>query len=83
MDDMITTERVGIVAHRLALGEAGTTMEIAAWIGLSRQSTWKMLDKLSRVLPIVFINGRWCSLHGCTHLLQCDIKERTGLLSGG
>jgi predicted DNA-binding protein (UPF0251 family) len=75
MDDLITTERVGIVVHRLAHGEAGSTLEIAEWVGLTRQSAWKMLDKLSRVIPIVLVNGRWCSLQGNVRLLQCDADD--------
>lgn len=74
-DDLITTQRVGIVAHRLGQGESGTTLEIAGWVGLSRQSTWKMLDKLSGVLPLALINGRWCSLHGYAAMLQCDADD--------
>lgn len=72
-DDMVTTERVGIVVSRLMDGESGTTMEIAGWIGLQHSSTWQMLDKLSRVLPIVFVDGHWKFLN--VHLLQCDADD--------
>jgi len=70
MDDLITTERVGIVVHRLSRGEAGNTAEIAGWVGLSRAGAWTMLDKLSRVLPLNFSDGRWQYVDA--HLLQCE-----------
>lgn len=73
MDDLITTERVGIVVHRLAHGEAGSTMEIAEWVGVSRVGAWMMLDKLSRVLPLNLVDGRWQYVN-CT-LLQCDADD--------
>jgi len=57
--ELITTERVGLVVHRLTLGEAATTAEIAAWVGLTRFGAWEMLDKLSRVIPLALIGGRW------------------------
>ena len=74
MDDLITTERVGIVVHRLSRGEVVSTMEIAAWVGISRVGAWLMLDKLSRVLPLNMVDGRWQYVNG--HLLQCDADDR-------
>lgn len=73
MDDLITTERVGIVVHRLAHGEAGSTVEIAGWVGMSRIGAWFMLNKLSRVLPVNMVNGRWQYVNA--HLLQCDADD--------
>ena len=70
---MITTERVGVVVHRLAHGETGSTLEIAGWIGVSRVGAWMMLDKLSRVLPLNLVDGRWQYVNG--HLLQCDADD--------
>ena len=57
--EFITTERVGLVVHRLTLGESATTLEIAAWTGLTRFGAWEMLDKLTRVIPLTLIDGRW------------------------
>ena len=74
MDDLITTERVGIVVHRLSRGEVGSTMEIAAWVGISRVGAWLMLDKLSRVLPLNMVDGRLQYVN--RHLLQCDADDR-------
>lgn len=69
----VTTERVGIVVRRLALGETGTTTEIAAWVGISRQAAWGMLTKLSRVNPITIVNGKWCDL--CQTGLDGDMLQ--------
>ena len=73
----VTTERVGIVARRLALGECGTTVEIAAWVGISRQAAWEMLTKLSRVNPITIIDGRWCDCQTVLDgsVLQCSRED--------
>jgi Mn-dependent DtxR family transcriptional regulator len=71
MDDLITTERVGIVTRRLALGERGTTAEIAEWVGISRQSAWEMLTKLSRVNPLTIVDGKWC---------DCQVQPDASLL---
>lgn len=58
-DDTVTTERVAIVQYRLDNNDSGSTAQIAAWVGLSRQAAWEMLTKMSRVVPIVAIDGRW------------------------
>lgn len=75
MDDLITTERVTLVAVRLMTGESGTVDEIAAWTGLHPRSARKMLNKMSRVGPFVSIGGRWSALLGHSRLLQCDADD--------
>ena len=70
----VTTERVGIVAWRLAQGWQATTAEIAEWAGISRNGAWYLLIKLSRVLPIEMIDGRWQCVNG--DLLQCWQEDR-------
>lgn len=50
--ELCTTERVAIVAYRLAIGEQLTTSDVANLIGISHCGAWEMLNKLSRVLPI-------------------------------
>lgn len=60
----VTTERVALVVHRLAHGEAATTQEIAEWTGLTRFGAWDMLSRISRVLPITIINKRWQYANG-------------------
>lgn len=72
-DDLITTERVGIVVHRLAHGESGTTMEIAGWMGVTRIGAWYAMTKLSRVIPIDLVDGRWQYVN--RNLLQCDADD--------
>ncbi len=52
-EDLHPTERIAIIARALTIGEQPTTAEVAHMVGLSRQGAWEMLDKLSRVLPIV------------------------------
>ncbi len=50
--ELIPTERVALVAVDLALGGTVTTTFLAAQLGISRSGAWRMLTKLSRVLPI-------------------------------
>jgi hypothetical protein len=54
VEDLLPTERVGMVVawlyeHR---GCEYTTATLAQFVGLQHHSTWLMLCKLSRVLPI-------------------------------
>ena len=58
-DDMVTTERVAIVVHRLVSGQRGTTADIADWVGLTRFGAWDMLSRISCVLPVAIIDGCW------------------------
>jgi hypothetical protein len=55
----ITTERVGIVAWRLAIGVRMSTAEAAELMGITRTGAWYTLMKLARVLPIDIVNGCW------------------------
>jgi hypothetical protein len=59
MEPDVTTERVAMVTMRLLRGERGTTMEIAAWVGLTRFGAWEMLMKIARVLPLTLVDGCW------------------------
>jgi hypothetical protein len=61
-EELVTTERVGVVVYRLMRGEAATTLEIATWTGLTRTGAWLMMEKLSRVLPLAQVEGRWCAI---------------------
>lgn len=63
--DSCATERVARVAWRLANGGALTTAEAAQIAGIGHRGAWAMLDKLSRVLPIVQVDGRWRLADGC------------------
>lgn len=58
-DEMVTTERVGVVVWLLGRGHTFTTAEVAKISGLSAQGAWLMLSKLSRKLPLVQIGAYW------------------------
>ena len=63
-DDLLPTERIGLVAWALAIGETLTTQQIAERTGLTYGGAWALMQKLSRVLPIgfndtTFIEGYW------------------------
>jgi hypothetical protein len=58
-DDLITTERVTIIAWELALGGTVTPQSVSEMTGISTNGAWRMLTKMSRVRPIVEENGCW------------------------
>lgn len=60
----VTTERVGVVAWRLAQGVQMTTYDVAEWTGLTHSGAWYLLTRLSRVLPIVLIDKHWQCVNG-------------------
>lgn len=55
----VTTERVGIVAWRLAQGNRASTAEIAEWTGMTHSGAWYLLMRLARVLPIGIVDKHW------------------------
>lgn len=58
-DDLITTERVTIIAWELALGGTVTPKQVSEMTGISTNGAWRMLDKMSRVRPIAEDHGYW------------------------
>ena len=62
-DELTAQERAGLIAWLLAFGARLTTQEIAEMTGLTRQGTWCLMMRLSRVLAI-FCNdeGKWCRI---------------------
>ena len=52
-------ERAGLVGAWLASGETVTSAQVAQAFGMSRAGAWRMLDKLSAVLPIVRTGPDW------------------------
>jgi len=54
-DETLPTERVGVVVYILVTnrGQKYTTAYFAEVTGLTPHSTWEMLCKLGRVLPLV------------------------------
>jgi len=58
--DLVVTERAGQIAWMLAEGAKMTTREIAKQVGLHVKSTYHMMNKLARVLPVQLDDeGRW------------------------
>ncbi len=53
-DELITTERIGLVVYTLMRprGRKHTTAKLSALAGIAHSSVWRMLDKLSRVIPV-------------------------------
>jgi hypothetical protein len=51
-DEMIPTERVAVVTFLLSRGHRYTTSEVGVIAGIRRDSAYKMLAKISRVLPL-------------------------------
>lgn len=61
--DFATTERIGLVTWSLMLGTAFTTAQVADLTGLTWGGAYRMLYRLSRVLPIYRDDdGRWTVL---------------------
>ena len=60
-NDLVVTERAAQAAWMLAEGATLTTREIAERVGLHVKSTYHMMYKIARVLPIELDEaGRWC-----------------------
>ena len=52
VDEYVITERAALIAWHLAHGEGMRTSDVVALTGLERQGAWKLMCRLSRVLPI-------------------------------
>ena len=61
-EDYVVTERAALVAWRLHQGEAMTTAEVAALVGLQRPAAHKLMEKICRVLPITQVDRKWMAL---------------------
>lgn len=58
--DLMTTERIALVSWALLLGKAYTTREVAELTGLTWGGAYRMLCRMSRVLPLYqHDDGRW------------------------
>ncbi|MCS7260606.1 MAG: hypothetical protein NZ765_07480 [Anaerolineae bacterium] len=53
------SERAARLAYLLALGRRMTTAEVAEALGCSERQARKLLNGLSRVLPLTCIKGHW------------------------
>lgn len=63
--NLMTTERVALLTWGLMLGTTYTTAQAADLTGLSCDGAYRMLRRVSRVLPIHCENGRWRALTNC------------------
>ena len=59
MEPESVTERAALVTWLLVHGAALTTNEVAARTGLSVRGAHFLCDKISTVLPVVLVDGRW------------------------
>ncbi len=57
--ELVTTERVALLTWGLMLGATYTTSQAANLTGLTRDSAYRMLRRLSCVLPIYCDGGQW------------------------
>jgi len=57
--EYITTERVAVIVWQLAHGEALSTAQVAEIAGITQRGARQMLEKLSRVIPILPFGGEW------------------------
>lgn len=58
-DEMTPTERIGRAMYLFSLGRTITVRELSAELEISPRGTRSMLDRLSRVVPLVADSGRW------------------------
>lgn len=57
--EYVTTERISVIVWQLAEGEALTTAQVAELAGISHDGAYKMLQKMSRAIPILCFDGEW------------------------
>lgn len=58
-EELIVTERIAITVYALCQGGTVTPHYVAETVGITPNGAWRMLSKLSRVLPLTEENGRW------------------------
>ena len=56
---MIPTERAGVVVWLLSRGHRFTTLEIARITGLTYSGAYKLMDRLSRRVPLYLEHACW------------------------
>jgi len=57
--EYVATERVGVIVWQLAHGDTLTTAQVAVLAALSYSGAHKMMQKLSRSIPILCFDGEW------------------------
>ncbi len=58
-NESIPTERIAWVAWRLAEGQSLRSAEVASYWCIHRTTANRMMQKMSRVLPIHNVDGEW------------------------
>jgi len=58
-DELIPTERVGLVVYQLCLGRRLHIPDVQALTGLSQRGAYDIMYRLSRVLPLYCDAGEW------------------------
>lgn len=53
------TERVAVVVHRLTLGQTMTIGDVMTATNLTRSAAYNLMNRVSRVTPLVLDAGRW------------------------
>lgn len=59
MTPTTATERAGTVGIALGRGQSLTTVEIMHMTGLTHSGAWRLMDRLSRNVPLILYNGKW------------------------
>jgi len=55
----VTTERVAVIVYLLARGRRFRTSEVADLCGLKRRGAYALMARISRVMPLTFLDGEW------------------------
>ena len=53
------TERVAVTVWLLSQGWQLSTKDIASLVGITSQGAYQMMDRVSRVVPVVLDAGKW------------------------
>jgi hypothetical protein len=59
LSDMLPTERIALAAFRLAQGRAVTVRSLASELDITPRGARSMLERMSRVVPLVDDGGVW------------------------
>lgn len=60
--ELTITERIGLIVYLFSIGRRMTIREIASLSGLTFNGAWRMVTKLSRVIPLLEEGGLWAIL---------------------
>lgn len=61
--ELLKTEGIGMVAYHLCQGGTVTPRSVAAMVGIRPNGGYKMLCRISRVLPVVNDESGWYLVH--------------------